>query len=121
MCQAIFRCLLYRLRIGQACSRGLFLSHESQQAVIGLLYLENDVAMCVVKCKVGCQNLSFRSVDSASPGPEVENPVVEIHRYLKFLDGLPDEQAPKQDRLALGPGQCSSCQCRIQLAASDAQ
>ncbi len=76
VCQAIFRRLLHYLRVGKTRSRCVFLPHRTHQAVISLLYLVNDVAMCVVECKIGRQKFRFRPANSTRPGTEVEDGVV---------------------------------------------
>ncbi len=95
------------MRMREDGRRQLLLSHRIQQAVVGLLYLVNDVRCVSLKCEVGCQDLRACSVYSARTGAEIKDVVVEVEFHLKILDHLAVEAVSEEDFRAARLRECS--------------
>lgn len=73
MSQTIFGVLLHTLGIRQTGARRVLLADCTQQPVVRLLHLINDIAMGVIEREICGQELGLRGVDPAAAAAEVEN------------------------------------------------
>src|SRR5260370_41377659 len=119
MVQTLFGRLLHRLRVGEIGSRGFFLARGIQELVVGLLDSVNYVAVCVIEREVRCQDLGFRSVDSAIPRAKIKNRVIQIQRDLKIAKSLAEEAVLQVSVGPVSPFECGSCDYGIDLTARE--
>ena len=121
MIQTVFGRLLDGLCIGETGLGCILLAQGIQQLVIGLLDLVDHLAMCVIKSEVRRQEFRPGPINSARPGAEVKDRIIEIQYRLVCLDVLNEELVSEKNILAIDAGLRGSDQRREQFAPGNAQ